>query len=501
MGRAKKNDEPRKRDVPKTSRSTTWLPWLITISVVSVIGVLFWLDAYWITQFAWEGRKLLRWLELLLLFGVCIAIPAVLGGERLGVAAGWAGAIFGSAAVVLLMLWSGYQNDRGYVTQASVVTDPVPALAPRAPYLVGAAQAGTSLGDITGDVSDTTYLPDQDRFSTLVVRRGWLSGYQAGFTQKVPLSGRGDTGLRCDFDTALAGARIGGRFGHNLGRLIAQHRLWVRYDSKDVYGYCDGTTPKVVVPLKRQVGWFGITERPAGVALYNGRTGELTLTEDTAGIPGPTYPISLAAAQREALTAHGSFSDWLARRGGWVASDDGANEGNDSEFSLDRVDRSGPAYVTPLTPHGTTSSIVAVSMIPTQHSGHFLAPMTVHRLARAWVSPEAVAERIRSDYRDACCYNDDRVFEVIPTGGDSWVATMGSEQNLTYRVRGNGQLQGPEATCLESADGQPIRCGNVRAQTKTTVPEGKDITTLTNDDLLALQRKVADELARRLKGG
>jgi hypothetical protein len=78
---------------------------------------------------------------------------------------------------------------------------------------------------------------------------------------------------------------------------------------------------------------------------------------------------------------------------------------------------------------------------------------------------------------------------------------MGSEQNLTYRVRGNGQLQGPQATCLESADGQPIRCGNVPTKTKTTVPEGKDITTLTDDDLLALQRKVADELARRLKGG
>jgi hypothetical protein len=331
-----------------------------------------------------------------------------------------------------------------------------------------------------------------------VVRRGWLSGYQAGFTQRVPLSGRGDVGQRCDFDTSVADARIGGRFGHSLGRMISQQRRWVRYDSKDVYGYCDGTTPKVVVPLKRQVGRFGITERPAGVAVYDGRSGRLTLTEDISTIPGPAYPISLAREQRKALTATAGFSDWLARRSGWTGSDDGANEGNDAEFSLQLADKTGPVYVTPLTAHGTTSSIVAVSVIPARHAGHFLAPMTVHRLARAWVSPQALAERMRSDYRDACCYNDDKVLEVIPTGGDAWVATMGSEQNLTYRVRGNGQLEGPKATCLESAEGQPIRCGKVVTQ-PTTVPEGKDIATLTDDELLLLQRKVADELGRRLK--
>jgi hypothetical protein len=489
------------QDKARSGRSGRWVAGIVVLLVLLGIGYLIWLDAYWITQFVWEGRKLFRWLLMLALFGAFVGIPVLLGGDRFGAALGWLGAVVGLTAVVLILLWSSYQNGRSYVSHATVVSDPVPGLAPRAPYLVGKAQAGTSLGDISGDVADTTYLPDQDRFATLVVRRGWLSGYQAGFTQQVPLTGRGAEGQRCDFNTAAATARIGGHFGHSLGRLIAQHRHWITYDTRDVYAYCDGTTPKVVIPLKRQVGWFGVTERPAGVAVYDGRTGKLTLTEDISQIPGPSYPISLAAQQRKALTATGSFNDWLARRSGWVGSDDGTNEGNDAEFTLNQVDGAGPVYVTPLTAHGTTSSIVAVSTIPSRHSGHSLAPMTVHRLARAWVSPKAVVARIKSDYRDACCYNDDRVFEVIPTGGDNWVATMGSEQNLTYRVRGNGQLQGPEATCLETADGRPIRCGNVPTQQTVTVPKGKDIKTLSNDELLDLQRKVADELARRLRAG
>ncbi len=490
-----------KNDQRRTQVSLTTLG-CSGVGLVVVLGLLFgiWHDAYWITQFVWEGRRLWRWILLLVLLGACVVIPFALGGDEYGWILGSVGFVIGLVAVIWIGLWSGYQNDRSYVEHSSVVTDPVPGLAGRAPFLVGKAQAGTSLGDIAGDVSDTTYLADQDRFATLVVRRGWLSGYASAFTQHVPLSGRGEEGQRCDFDTKKASARIGGRFGHSLARQIAQHHHLVTFDNGDVYSYCDGTTPIVVVPLKRQVGWFGVTERPAGIALYNGRTGKLTLTDEVSKIPGPTYPISLAKQQRQALTATGSFTDWLARRVGWVGSDDGTNAGNDAEFTLNQSGGGGPLYVTPLTPHGTTSSIVAVSTVAAQHSGEHLAPLTVHRLAKAWVSPEALVARIRADYSDACCYNLDKIFEVIPTGGDNWVATMGNEQNLTYRVTGNGQLQGAEATCLLTADGRPIRCGPNASQ-PVSVPKGTDIKILSNEELLKLQGQVAGEVARRLRAG
>lgn len=96
-----------------------------------------------------------------------------------------------------------------------------------------------------------------------------------------------------------------------------------------------------------------VTERPAGLALYDGRTGKLTITTDTTAVPGPSYPLSIAARQREATAAVGSFTDWWFERSGWDASEDGANAGNESEFTLQYRDGSGSsAYVTPLTPQG-----------------------------------------------------------------------------------------------------------------------------------------------------
>jgi hypothetical protein len=144
--------------------------------------------------------------------------------------------------------------------------------------------------------------------------------------------------------------------------------------------------------------------------------------------------------------------------------------------------------------------VVAVSTVPARHRGPQLAPLTVYRLDPTWVTPQTIVARITADYSDFCCYNLDQVFEVLPTGGDDWVATIGSEQALRFRVTGNGQLQGPDATCLRTVSGDPIRCGARAARQDTPRPAG-DPRTLSNSDLADLQRRVADEVARRLQPG
>ncbi|HEV2089011.1 MAG TPA: hypothetical protein VGR21_11935, partial [Cryptosporangiaceae bacterium] len=169
--------------------------------------------------------------------------------------------------------------------------------------------------------------------SSLVERRGWFSGCQTVLIQHIPLHGRRAPDQRCEF-SSLADARIDGWFGHDLGRRISTEKRWVSWDAGDVYAYCDGATPKVVVPLKRQVGWLVVTERPAGVAVYDGKSGELRFF-DVADVPGPAYPRSLAVEQRESLTATGSFGDWSYRRAvGWDVPDDSVRSGRDSEFTL-----------------------------------------------------------------------------------------------------------------------------------------------------------------------
>lgn len=409
-----------------------------------------------------------------------------------------AGLAIGALLILGWLVVGSYWEDRAYSTAIRVVNgEELPALAPRAPFVVGKAQAGPTLGDVTGDISEVSYLPDQNRFVTLVDRRGWLTGYEVAVTQVIDVEGAGHDSQTCRFSDA-ADARIGGWFGHNLGRLISKERFWVRFADRDAYAYCDGDAPIVVVPLKREVGLLVVSEQPAGVAVYNGATGTVQVVDQADGVPGPTYPISLAARQRTATHGLSGFADWWFSRSGWDASDDGANSDNDSEFTLARADGSEALYVTPLAPRGSASSVVAVSSVPARYRGPQLAPLTVYRLDPAWASPQAIVARIKADYSDFCCYNLDQVFEVIPTGGDDWGATIGSEQALRFRVTGNGQLEGPEATCIRAVTGEPIRCGARSVQQNAPVPAG-DPRLLNNTELAQLQRAVADEVARRLR--
>ncbi|MGT2526190.1 hypothetical protein ACU4GG_02465 [Streptomyces nojiriensis] len=162
---------------------------------------------------------------------------------------------------------------------------------------------------------------------------------------------------------------------------------------------------------------------------------------------------------------------------------------------------------------------MAVSTVPTRHQGNGLAPMTIHRLDPAWSSPKALVALIKAEYRDVCCYNDDQVFEVVPTGGSTWTATVGSEQNIRYRVEGKGQVGGREATCLKAADGALIRCAYAapgspeeqelkrREQQKQQEQGAKnpgdpgDLKGYTNEQLAELQRRMSEEISRRLKAG
>jgi hypothetical protein len=480
------------------------------VPLVAVSALVAWWASYATTIVVWELRGLTPWLLL-----AALVVLLTVAGARVGAVLGWGGAAIGLVLGVGWLFYDSYRQDREYASAMRVVDDPVPGFAARAPYLVGTAQAAPNLGDVTGEIVDITYLPDADRFGTLVERRGWLSGYEVGLVQDVPLGSNSRSSQRCAFDLDAAGARIGGWFGHNLGRKISAEQRWARFEEGDAYVYCAGDVPMVVVPLKRQVGVLTVTERPAGVALYNGRTGQLTVTTDTASIPGPTYPISLAARQREGTAAVGGFADWWFERGGWDASDDGANEGNNSEFTLRHTGGGSSAYVTPLTPQGEASSVVAVSTVPTRHTGLGLAPMTVHRLNPTWSSPEAVVALIKAEYRDACCWNEDRVFEVVPTGGTTWTATVGSEQSIRYRIEGRGQIGGREATCLKTAEGALIRCayaapGSPEEQELKRMEEQKqrqeqqqgqtgDLGELTDQQLAELNTRLAEELSRRLK--
>lgn len=498
----------------------TMPPWAWWCGIFIAAFTLLMIFAPYITTHVWWGLRGM-------MFGVApLAVVALVTA----LAAGFESRTLGAFAVALGLATVGwffahsYLVDQEYAASVQVVTDGVPDLTERAPFNIAADQARPNLGDSTGDVEDTSYQADKDSYSTLVAKRSvlGLAGYELVLDQHVPLTGRADTPAKCQFGPQ-ADRKLGGLFSHELGRLINSKQRWVNWDSDDAYAYCekaaDGTAfPMVVVPLTEQDGWLLVTEKPAGVALYNGRSGSLVITHDVAKIPGSTYPLSLAATQREATHAAGGLMDYLAGRVGWETTGDGGldtNSGNDAEFTLAYGEDKQPVYVTPLTARGSATSVSAISTIPARYNGHAeLAKLTVHRLSTPWVSPEAMEKRIRSDFQNLPNWQDRSVFEIVPSGNNTWVATLGKSQNIQYRVSGVGNLadkDGKPTTCLADADGKPLQCGtqvNVNGngvgvqleQQGTGQSPAGELSGYTPEQLADLIRRASDELARKAGG-
>lgn len=462
---------------------------IVAVVVVFVVWILwasnFWTDIWWALRASAFVTLPLIGLAILILILVGLCAAAENSGSFVVVCG--ASVIVGICAVVGFLFWvtsiHSYKMDREYAASIHQVDTTVPQFEQRAPFSVASSQVRSNTSVEGADLSDTTtsYLPQHNVFTTLVNGRSGLGNYAAVVSQSIPLQGRG-AAITCSFSPDAT--RIdGGWFAHNLARLVSDHVRWLTYDSADVYAYCDGTTPMVVVPLKSQVGLWVTTWRPAGVALYNGHTDALTVVQDPkalVAIPGPTYPLSLAERQRDSTDSLGSFGDYLFNRAGYQTTDANGdpdtNSGNSAEFVLGTVGtKKVPSvvdYVTPLTDQGSSTAVSHESVLSAQQTQPgSLAAMTIHKLVPTGVSTAAIESRIRSDYQDIPNWTALSVAEIAPYSSNEWVATLTitGGQNIQYRIRGTWDLStfpgqpggGKAATCLYDGDSdQPVRCGS-----------------------------------------
>jgi hypothetical protein len=171
-----------------------------------------------------------------------------------------------------------------------------------------------------------------------------------------------------DYDLNQA---FGGHWGTNLTNTIASQFPDLFYSESDMWGYCDGNQPIVVIPVASQENFaHRRTFRSAGVLIMKGSpSGNPSFQHVTDVKPGqfggPVYPASLVDQQRENLTAvAGRVNSWF-RHFGYGTLDITTQEGNSDDYLLRSKTDNRLYWVTPMKSNKSDSQLViAYSITP-----------------------------------------------------------------------------------------------------------------------------------------
>lgn len=395
-----------------------------------------------------------------------------------------------------------YYNESVVVVEDEVTPD----YSERAPFEV-ATLSSDKLLSTTGEAQGTKSLSDIDDYgiwNTLIRTKGPFNGYESVQTMNLPLYGTAQSSdvEYCKFDDNSTLRHSGSLPHNNLSRAIyGMVPLNVDFDEQDSYGYCnDDGEPVVAVPLKSLDGFFYPIWKFYGVATYNGATGELTLAttaEAVDAIPGPVYPASLAATQRTSIYAN---MDWWQQT--INASGYDPTSGN-TEVQLRQLAKTDSDYVTTLIPRGSSTSIVAVAYVDATEAvpGKF-NKLTLSMLSDEYIRPanSTLVDDITSRYS----YMPDiangtlGVFEITAHEKGGWVASIGLEQSVNYRAYITHDLK----ISLYNRDGKLISQGvgevdDETGETNIEITENTNITELSTDELVELNKQIIDELGER----
>ncbi len=229
----------------------------------------------------------------------------------------------------------------------------------------------------TGDTSGVSLMNDSVTY--LYNKEGdggkW-TGIRDGSGKLTPMygvvewSGKGEP-TECYFnrDEYNFNRAFGGEKMNNLVNLIAERYRAYFWDNNDIWGYCDGSKPVIVMPMKQVVNYNNRTvEAAAGVLILRGSQSgdpvfDFRTSVKSGELPGPVYPPSLLGKQREMLK-------WAAGRGeknsgtgfGYEATDADAQTGNASEYLLRDAVTKRLYWVSPMTPTGDTQLFVAYGL-------------------------------------------------------------------------------------------------------------------------------------------
>ncbi len=333
------------------------------------------------------------------------------------------------------------------------------------------------------------------------------SGTQQALGGVAEWEGEGEAN-QCLFEGEFAlDEAFGGSKRNSLNNLLAEEYPALRFTISDVWGYCDGDEPIVVVPMTRQVRTASRTvDTAGGLVTVRGSNGQTQLTyvasADPGDYPGPVYPASLVETQRTQV-------EWAAGRKnrnnygfGYEPATSEVQEGNVSEYLLRNANTGRLEWVTPLTLRNSSSELfVAYAVSPADEvSSGNLNQLDVYVLA------DDDPRRINIDNleADALNYfvenvgtfrsNGGKLVEFVPVDGDVWRAFGELNGRVVYRldISANNTIS-PQLVSLSPQGEEPEGGDN----TPDNASCGEPVSGLTPTQLVVCIQQMADELQTR----
>ncbi|PXX54090.1 hypothetical protein DFR70_12571 [Nocardia tenerifensis] len=382
---------------------------------------------------------------------------------------------------------------------------------PRVGSLDGATIA---LGRAIGDVQAVSLRPEtitylNGRGGTLGSWSGVLDG--SGITVSLggvaEWTGEGNV-TACTFtgdyaiDRAFGGARM-----NSLTNLLRERFPLIGFEMSDVWGYCDGKQPVVVIPVTTPIPWTHRTvDAPAGVIIVRGDHGHVSTdyrADVAAGtLPGPVYPKSLVARQRTETKWAAGRENLNRNHFGFDPAHSQAQSGNVAEYLL-RDKRTGRLqWVTPMTLRGSTSELfVAYSVTPADEvHRRELNPQSV------FVFDDTDPRRINIDNLDAdarswlatnagtVMSNGGKLVEFTPIDGDTWRGFVEFNGRVAYRIDISATHKIPVQLTELDATGQTQPAQPAASRNADC---GKVLGSLTPAQLTQCAKVFVDELANR----
>jgi hypothetical protein len=286
-------------------------------------------------------------------------------------------------------------------------------------------------------------------------------------------TGDADRIQTCRFDGDYdLNKNFGGMWGKNLWNSVANTYPSFYYDESDMWGYCDGSEPVIVIPgVRLTYTDMRSVDAPAGVVTIRGsKSGEPVLDMATnvkpGDFPGPVYPQRLVNSQRAAVDWTAGYWQSVNEHFGFDDTGVASQAGNSSNFLLKSAENGRLYWVTPMKPQSSgEQTLIAYSIIPADEVSTGLNQQTVSVLNED--DPRKVnLDDLFSFAQDAVCNLPDpnfctdtpkgQIVEFLPITDTKWQAFGEIAGRVKYLVdlEVSGSSIKTQTTTLETDSGE-----------------------------------------------